>query len=68
MATKRNKTAPQSGTYAIRPRYKGLIVWAVSPEYEREQGSKFVLDDNLSQQDLGYLYEVIGHEGVELIG
>ena len=50
--------------YKIVPEYVGMTAYAMPPEYSRKDGGKFVLDDKLSQKDLGYLFEVIGYEGV----
>jgi hypothetical protein len=37
------------------------------PMYERKEKNKFTLDENLSQKDLGFLFEVIHHEAVEVV-
>lgn len=52
--------------YQIKPGYEGCDVYTIPPFYSRPDGGKFTLDEKLSQKDLGYLFEVIGHEGVEL--
>ena len=49
--------------YALKPEFKGKTCWTIPPKEKRKGGGKFVLDD-LSQKDLGYLFEVIGYEGV----
>ncbi len=50
--------------YEIIEKFKGCVVGTIPPTYTREEGGRFVLDDNLSQKDLGYLYEVVKHEAI----
>ena len=51
--------------YKIIESYIGQTVWTHPPTYKRADGGKFILDENTTQKDLGYLYEVIKHEGVK---
>jgi hypothetical protein len=53
--------------YGIHKAYKGKVVGTIPPTYPRKGAGLFVLDDNLSQKDLGFLYEVIGYPGVIVI-
>ena len=53
--------------YQIRPEYMGCDVWTIPPMYARIDGGKFTLGPGLSQKDLGYLFEVIQHEAVEVV-
>ena len=53
--------------YRIKPEYIGLDAWTTPPLYPRKDGGKFILDDKLSDKDLGYLFEVINYEGVEVV-
>ena len=50
--------------YKIVPAYKGKVCYTIPPEYDRPDGGKFVLDESLTDDDLAYLAEVIGYEGV----
>ena len=50
--------------YKIVPEYAGLDAWTIPPKYERADGAKFTLDENLSQVDMGYLFEVINYPGI----
>ena len=50
--------------YKIAPGYEGLDVWTIPPKYSRKDGGKFTLDKNLSQKDLGHLFEVVKYPGV----
>lgn len=50
--------------YKIVPEYVGKTVYTIPQKYARKEGSKFVLDSNLSQKDLGYLHDVIKYPGV----
>lgn len=52
--------------YRIKQEYLGLDVWTASPAYQRKDGGKFTLDESLSQTDLGFLFEVVKYEGVEV--
>lgn len=52
--------------YRIKPEYIGLTAWTIPPFYPREQGGRFELNDTLSQEDLGYLFEVVKYEGIEI--
>ena len=52
--------------YRIKPEYIGLTAWTSSPMYARADGGKFVLTEDLSQTDLGYLFEVVQYEGIEV--
>lgn len=51
--------------YRIKKKFIGNTVSTKAPTYPREDGGRFVLDGKLNQKDLGYLYEVMGHEGIE---
>jgi hypothetical protein len=53
--------------YRVKPEYIGLECDALSPEYERPGGGHFILNDELPQKDLGYLFEVLGYDGVEVV-
>lgn len=53
--------------YRIKPEYVGKDVYTIAPAYKRADGAKFTLDDNLTQKDIGYLFEVIGHQGIEAV-
>ena len=45
----------------IKPNFKGMGVYTEAPvAYERKEHGKFILDDNLSQRDRRYLYDVMG--------
>jgi len=50
--------------YEIKEKFKGQVVATTPPTYERKEGGRFVLNSNLSQKDMGYLYEVIKHEAI----
>lgn len=54
-------------TYRIKPEFIGCDVYAMPPYYQRKDGGKFTLDVKLTQKDLGYLFEVIGHQAVEIV-
>ena len=43
-----------------------MDVWTMPPAYQRKDGSKFTLDESLSQTDLGFLFEVVKYPGVEV--
>lgn len=53
--------------YKIVPEYLGKVAYTMPPAYDRQDSGMFILDETLSQKDLGYLFEVIGYEGVEVI-
>ena len=53
--------------YQIIQSYKRMTACTVPPAYERKQDGAFVLDDKLSQKDMGYLYEVMNYPGIELV-
>lgn len=50
--------------YSIKSNFIGCIIATFPPTYERRDKGKFFLDENLSQKDLGYLYEVVKHEAI----
>jgi len=50
--------------YRVLPEYSGLDAWTIQPAYNRADGAKFTLDENISQTDLGYLFEVVNYPGV----
>lgn len=54
--------------YSIKKEYLGCAVYTVPPIYSRPEGGVFQLDEKLSQKDLGYLFEVIQHEAVQIAG
>lgn len=60
--------AEKEKKYRILPEYKGKTAWTVPPDYTRKDEGKFVLDDNLSDKDMGYLFTVIQYPGVEKVG
>ena len=51
--------------YKIKPEYINKTVWTHPPTYKRNDGGKFILAEDTTQKDLGYLYEVIKYEGIE---
>lgn len=52
--------------YKIVEKYKGMTACTTPPAYERNGGGAFVLDDKLSQKDMGFLFEVIKYPGIEI--
>ena len=45
--------------YSVNPEFVGMAVYTLAPTtYKRKDGGKFVLNSELSQKDLKYLYEV----------
>ncbi len=50
--------------YIILDQYKDCTVYTAKPDYDRKDGGKFVLNENLSKKDLEYLYDVVKHEGI----
>jgi hypothetical protein len=52
--------------YKIIPEYKGMTCYTCPPSYKRKDGAVFILDDNLSQTDMGFLKEVLNYEGIEI--
>lgn len=54
--------------YSIKPEYLGCVVYTMPPVYSRPDGGVFTLNEKLSQKDMGYLFEVIQHEAVQIAG
>lgn len=50
--------------YIILDKYKGCDYYTAKPDYDRKDGGKFVLNEDLSKKDLEYLYDVVKHEGI----
>lgn len=50
--------------YIILSEYKDCEVYTAKPDYDRKDGGKFVLNENLSKKDLEYLYDVVKHHGI----
>ena len=61
------KSTSTGKVFRVKPEYLGLVAWTAAPKYERAEGGKFTLDDNLSQKDMGYLFEVIEYPGIEAV-
>ena len=51
--------------YKIRESSKGNTVYTIPPTYKRKELGIFVLNDELSQKDMGYLKEVIKCDDIE---
>ena len=54
----------EKSEYYILPNYKGCNFYTAPPPYDRKEGGKFILDENLSKRDLQYLYDVMRHKGI----
>lgn len=50
--------------YKIKEKFIGNIVATSPPTYKRKDGGRFILDNNLSQKDMGYLHDVIKHDAI----
>lgn len=50
--------------YIILDQYKDCEVYTAKPDYDRKDGGKFVLNEDLSKKDLAYLYDVVKHQGI----
>ena len=64
MTSKKKKA---KAIYIIHDQFRGKDVHCVSPEYKREGGGKFTLNDELSEKDMDYLVDVVKHPGIQRI-
>jgi hypothetical protein len=56
---------PKPKKYYINPAFYGCKIGTIPPTtFVRKQGGVFLLDSRLTQQEMAYLYEVIGTEAI----
>ena len=54
----------EKSEYYILDNYNGCDFYTEAPPYDRKEGGKFILDENLSKRDLHYLYHEMHYEGI----
>ena len=54
-----------STIFIILDQFKGKDAYCVSPPYDRKDGGKFTLTDELSKEDMNYLVDVVKHPGIQ---